>query len=263
MDLANVHVFIIGWEGKLDRARDIAAALAPVVPRVTVVYSNSAESDVEGPGDWLRVSNADFFGKKFRCCLEAFTGGTFLLIHADTDFHDWALLVRRCGAVFVALPGIGVWTPQISNSWWRNSAVELLPISEMPGLVSVAQTDGIVFALAPPVIDRLRQFDYEVNNLGWGIDLGAVVCARTAGLLVCCDTTLRVAHDKSRGYQDDAAFAQMRAFQTQFTLPELDQLVMLRSYVSGRMRDENSWRARILRKLGRSVRADPEVWLRG
>lgn len=259
----NIHVFIIGWEGKLDRARDIAAAIVPFIPRVTVVYSQASETDVDGPGEWLRVPNADFFGKKFSRCLDAFTGGTFLLIHADTDFHDWGQLVRRCVAAFAELPNLGVWSPEISHTWWRTSTVELLPVSGMPGLISVAQTDGIVFALAPRVVDRLRQFDYSVNNLGWGIPLAAVVYARTAGLMICRDMTLSVSHDTSRGYRDEAAAAQMRAFQEQFTLVELDQLILLRSYATTRRREEDRWHSRIKRKFGRSVRSDPRSWLSG
>lgn len=246
MSALRIHVFIIGWEGKLERARAIATALAGMAPRVTVVYSNAAEMDVDGPGEWVRVPNTDFFGRKFRRCLDLFEGDIFLLIHADTDFSDWPALVQRCKDSFAAIPEMGVWAPDFTNTHWTTPKVTILPVDRLAGLVSVAQTDGIVFAMPKPVIARLRRLDYDDNNMGWGIDFAAIAYARTTGMLVCRDMTLTVGHEQSRGYRGAAAAEQMRQFYTQLSDAERDQVHLLGSYITWQGRELAGLRARLV-----------------
>lgn len=255
-----IHVFIIGWEGQLARARAIAGALEGEVAKLTIVYSNAAETDVEGPGEWVRVPNADFFGRKFRRCLDLFSGDIFLLIHADTDFHDWPALLRRCEEGFRAVPELGVWAPDFTYTPWLTGNVEILPVDRLAGLVSVAQTDGIVFAMPVPVIDRLRRLDYGANNMGWGIDYAAIAHARVTGRLVCRDTTLIVEHQRSRGYDPTEAIAQMQRFHAQLSDAERDQVHLMRHYavlqalerLGLRRRVIGALRQRLLRLLGRA-----------
>ena len=128
MTSLRVHAVIIGWEGKNDRARAIAILLEPVVSKLTVVYSNAAETDLTGPGDWLRVPNADFFGRKFYRAIEVFDGDIFLLVHADTDYADWPGLVHRCTHCFTALPQLGVWSPDFTYTFWGTQDVANLPL---------------------------------------------------------------------------------------------------------------------------------------
>ena len=250
MTSLRVHAVIIGWEDKNDRARAIAALLEPVVSKLTVVYSNAAETDLTGPGDWLRVPNADFFGRKFYRAIEAFDGDIFLLVHADTDYADWPALVRRCTHCFTALPQLGVWSPDFTYTPYPTIDVALLPLP-LEGLVTVAQTDGIVFALSAPVVDRMAQLEEKGNNLGWGIDRAAAACARTTGRLVVRDQTLLVRHDISRGYMGEAAGEQMWAYLAQLTLAERDMLLMSQSHFRAQRHDRTSRYQRLRRFLGR------------
>lgn len=252
-----IHVFIIGWEGKLDGARAIADALVGKVDRVTVVYSNAAENDVDGPGEWIRVPNADFFGRKFRRCLDLFLGDIFLLIHADTDFSDWPALVRRCAEGFAAVPELGVWSPDFTYTPWTTATVNIRPVDRLAGLVSVAQTDGIIFAMPASVIARLRHLDYDDNNMGWGIDFAAIAYARITGMLVCRDTTLTVTHQTSRGYSGGEAIEQMQRFYTQLTDAERDQEHLLSTYVILRNREQLGMRGRMISALRRYLRRLP------
>ena len=255
MTSLRMHAVIIGWEGKNDRARAIAASLAPAVSKLTVVYSNAAESDLTGPGDWLRVPNADFFGRKFHRAIEGFEGDIFLLVHADTDYADWPDLVRRCTHCFTALPTLGVWSPDFTYTYWGQQDVANLPLP-VDGLVTVTQTDAIVLALAAPVARRLQQLDCGTNNLGWGIDHAAAAFARTTGHLVVRDQTILVHHDTSRGYMSEEAATQMWAYLAQLTLAERDiVLLQLRHFLS--QRDHRTSRyLRLRRILGRKDRPD-------
>ena len=250
MTSLRMHAVIIGWEGKNDRARAIAASLAPAVSKLTVVYSNAAESDLTGPGDWLRVPNADFFGRKFHRAIEGFEGDIFLLVHADTDYADWPDLVRRCTHCFTALPTLGVWSPDFTYTPYPTIDVALLPLP-LEGLVTVAQTDGIVFALSASVVERMKQLEEKGNNLGWGIDRAAAAFARTTGRLVVRDQTLLVRHDMSRGYMGEAAGEQMWAYLAQLSLAERDMLLLSHSHFGSQRQNRTSRYQRLRRLLGR------------
>ena len=250
MTSLRVHAVIIGWEGKNDRARAIAALLEPVVSKLTVVYSNAAETDLTGPGDWLRVPNADFFGRKFHRAIEVFDGDIFLLVHADTDYADWPALVQRCTHCFTTLPQLGVWSPDFTYTFWGTQDVANLPLP-VDGLVSATQTDAIVLALAAPVVERLQRLDCGANNLGWGVDQAAAAFARTTGRLVARDQTILVHHDMSRGYMSDEAGEQMWAYLAQLTLAEREMLLLQFRHFWAQRYDRTSRYQRLRRFLGR------------
>lgn len=195
-----------------------------------MIHSNAAEQDQTGPGTWIRVPNADFFGRKFQAAMADFSGDVMLLIHADTAFADWPRLANRCRDAFATHPDLGVWAPDFTNTPWETRFVALLDVPGTPGLVTVAQTDGIITAFARPVIERLRCLDLSANNLGWGLDWAAIGYCLGNGLLVCRDTTLLVQHPKSRSYLNSEALAQMAALFAQLTLTERNGIFLAKSF---------------------------------
>jgi hypothetical protein len=70
-----IHAAIISWDGYGDAARQIAGAVAPCVTSLRVIYSNRAEAQETGPGDWIAVANTDFFGAKFHRAIETHEAG--------------------------------------------------------------------------------------------------------------------------------------------------------------------------------------------
>ena len=255
-----LHVVVISWTGKSDNARTIAAAVGGHADDATVVYSNADERDETGPGQWIRLPDSDFYGRKFAAAAQAAGDAALLLIHADTSFADWPGLVGRCRAAFARHADLGFWSPDFTNTPYRFNYVEMLPLPDGDGLVSVAQNDGIVFALSPAVVGRLRQLDFSQNNLGWGIDWAALAFCHANGLLVVRDPTLVVTHPKGSGYGTDAAAAQMRAFLGQLTFAERNQLLLLRTYYLTHRREAKS---RVFRFLMRHVwrRKEGPYWL--
>lgn len=225
-----IHAAIISWEGYGDAARQIAVEVAPAVTSLRVIYSNRAERPETGPGDWIAVSNSAFFGAKFRRAIEAHEGGIFLLLHADTAFSDWPLLVDRCRAVFDRHENLAMWSPDFTHTAFPNSRVKLADGPES-GLISVCFPDGIVLAIREDVVRWLKQLDYSENNLGWGIIWAAVAYATTRGLLVCRDANLIVEHEVSRGYDATDAKRQSDRFLSQLSLDEQQQIEHLRELI--------------------------------
>jgi len=258
-----VHVAVISWQGRGDAARAIAAAVLPVVDGLSVVYSNAAERPEAGPGDWVQLPNSAYFGSKFQAAM-AHTppGAVLLLIHADTTHDDWPGVVARCRAAFAHHPRLGVWAPEVGATPYRTEWVALLPQPEDPALVSVMQTDGIVFALAPAILQRLSGMDYACNNLGWGIDWVAVAHALCSGHLVLRDTALHVGHTRGSGYDTQAARAQMHAYLAQLTLPERNMVALLKQNIAARRAASKpvvTLLRRLLRRLSGRSGEDPLV----
>lgn len=228
-----LHIVIISWVGMGDRARRIAGAVVGRAGRLTVVYSNPEEAEESGPGDWVQVPNAQFFGRKFETALARHDDGPMLLIHADTHYDDWPGLVDVFRAAVARHPSLGIWSPDFTHTGWTTPAVA---ISAVPGttLVNVVQTDAIIIGMAPAVVDRMKRLDYRRNNLGWGIGWAAVACAYANGMLVLRDTGLMVEHLVSRGYGAAEAAEQMNEFLTQLTEAERVQVLLLRSWHQAR-----------------------------
>lgn len=219
----DVRVAVISWHGMHEKAAAIAAGAARAGFPVDVIYSNHDGNAEDGAGLWHGVPQTWYFGWKFRKALELFRQGgeasALLVISADAGFADWASLVCRCADVMAADPQIGIWAPDLDVTPWPLAQVATAPPTP-DGCVDVAQTDGVVWALSAKVAEALSALDYEQNNLGWGIDMAAILLARRRGLRVRRDLTCCIRHPEARGYDAGKALTQMRAFWRQFPLAD-------------------------------------------
>lgn len=227
--MKRIHAFVISWRGHDDAARGIAEQLAPHVQGLTIVHSTPQLSPAGAQGLWIEMPESAYFGPKFKTCLDHFNGDILLQIQADATCADWRSLVERCRLRFERLDRLSVWSPVIQHSPWPLDAVEIRRIS--PDVALVAQSDGIVWALGTDAVDRMKQFDYEDNNLGWGLDWAAISHAYSKGRWAVCDLTVLVRHPQSTGYDTREAMRQMELFLQQLAPAEAEQYRQLRSYV--------------------------------
>ena len=98
----------------------------------------------------------------------------------------------------------------------------------------VAIIDGIVWALSADVCNRLRTFDYRVNNVGWGVDWAAATFALATGREVLVDISVHVEHPMSRGYDTSDAEAQMDVFLTHLDDREQAMRTLIAGYLAPR-----------------------------
>jgi hypothetical protein len=224
-----VHAFIICWPGKEESARKIAEALEHSVEYLTVIYSNTTDIIEKGSGDWVKVPNEWYYGKKCRECLRLHAGEIMLHITADTASPDWPQLVRRCRSVYARYENLGVWAPDIDYTDWNLETVKIAELND-PQLVLVAQTDSIVWSLSSPVVKRLQELDYECNNFGWGIDWFAISYAAANNFLVLRDMAVKIKHPKGTGYGGSLASRQMYLFLSQMTFQENVQFRLLHAF---------------------------------
>ena len=227
---AKLHCVVISWGNYFEQSAQISSAIAEHVDNLTVVYSNGSESEEYGSGSWFGVPNDWFYGRKFEQALKQIaTDETMFLIHADTHCDDWPALARRCRTVLDSNPDIGVWAPAISKTPWTDVRVKVGSLEDY-SINFVAQTDGVVFAYTPVVLDRLRKLDYGENNIGWGIDWIAICHSYVSNLFVISDQEVIIDHEEGQGYPRDEALAQMNLFLEQMTPQESLMYVILNSY---------------------------------
>lgn len=244
----NLHVCVIGWTGREAAAQAIAAAVDGHADRLTVVYSNATDTEVGGAGDWVKVPDAWFYGRKFRRCLELHTDGVMLQIQADAVCADWPGLVRRCRDVFARRPGLGLWAPEIDGTPWKTSKVALAD-PDAEGLLPVGQTDGIVWAIDDATVARLRRLDYDTNNLGWGLDWAAIGYCMANNKLVLRDLSLKIDHPPGSGYNKAEAKTQQGDFLDELSDQERLQVRLVKHYIK-----THRLRA-IMKRFGSSGRA--------
>lgn len=214
-----VHVNVLAWTGFEDKAKAIEAAVSPHADQVSVVYSVPANPP-DIPHTWTTVDYECFYGCKFAKALQLHKGGILLQIQADASVPDWGHLIARCRKAFSDHPEIGVWAPEIDYTMWVTDKVFLRDFDRENSLVSVRQTDGIVWAMSDAVVGRMKQADYSGNRLGWGIDSLAIAYAYANNMVVCRDTSIVVDHPKGKGYSRDEASAQFSSFLNQFSHQE-------------------------------------------
>ena len=229
--MSDPHVFIISWTGKHANALHIAGLAARVAQHVSIVYSDADPAvALDAPCGLIRRPNELFWADKFKACLDACGDGAMLVIHADCACDDWGALVRAHASAVARLEGIGVWAPRISGTDYELDVVRILPLAGT-GLNLVALTDGIVFALSPSIVARMRQADYAGNRFGWGIDLLFCAAAHVRQQRVIIDESVSVRHPPERGYDWREAEQGMREFIARADPAEVDRIQMLKRYV--------------------------------
>ncbi|MGR3622867.1 glycosyltransferase [Pseudophaeobacter sp.] len=224
-----IHVVIVSWDGYHRQAHQIAREIEPAADRLSVIYSNQAETPETGPGNWVQVPQSWFFGKKFRKSLDFLAPGeTMLQIQADATSTDWAGLATACRHSLMDHPGIGIWSPDVHWTPWPSDIVGL---GHLDGtrLLQVQQTDGIVWALTPEITDELRTLNYDRNNLGWGIDWAAICIAQDKQRIAVRDESQSVEHPESRGYNGGEASQHMKNFISQFPADRQTVFLLLHS----------------------------------
>ena len=252
-----LHAFVISWTGREAAAAMIAEALQPAVERLTVVYSRATGEDLHGAGDWQRVPDDWFYGRKFEACLGGFEGEVMLQVQADALCEDWPRLAARCRNAFARVPNLGVWAPRIEHMPLTPELASQSPpfttIMRYDGseLESVSHTDGVVWACRASVAARLRRLDYKVNNYGWGIEKAAICHAMSHAGLVLQDAGLRVGHRTGRGYPQHEAARQLRDFSRQLTPAERVQYQLLGEHVALR------WQVEQLRRQSQAASTPP------
>lgn len=224
-----LHVFVICWTGWEEASRRIARALEKSVDFLTVIYSNKAGSTETGAGEWIQVPDDWFYGRKFEKSLELNAGDIMLHITADAHSDDWPALAHRCRELHKLHENLAVWAPDIDHTDWHTEIVRMGSLED-PRLLLVSQTDSIVWSLSGPVLERMPQLAYDMNNLGWGIDWLAISHAKSRRLLVIRDLSVKVLHPAGTAYHYGGAEEQMHAFLAQMTPPERRQFQKLSAF---------------------------------
>ena len=227
-----IHCVIISWQGFYNNTVLIAEQVVNSVDDLTIVYSNQMESEEYGPGTWIRTPNDWFYGRKFKKALDCIRDDeVLLLIQADVSYRDWPELIDRCRDVMENINHVGVWAPDITETSWTEKRVYVAGVKELK-IEFVAQTDGIVFCYSQDIIRRLKELNYENNNLGWGIDWAAICYSLINNKLVIRDASIVVNHKAGSGYLINEAANQMRGFLTQLTPQEVVMYKILDAYTS-------------------------------
>lgn len=216
-DRKSVHAFIISWTGQEANALDLSAAIHSYVDRLTVIYSDSDQTHRHGFGEWVRVSNDWFFGKKFAECIKLFSGDIFFQIQADASFSRWDAIIENCRNAHKG--NVGVWAPDINFTPWTSDIVKLFD-GPTRTTAHVMQTDGIVWSLDKRVVNRLAKLNLEQNNLGWGIDWVAIAFSYVSQMQVLRECAFTVSHPRGSGYSGAQAQDQMALFFQQLSTPE-------------------------------------------
>lgn len=247
MSLSETEVYIISWPrpNVEQNAAHIAGVLAGQSRQVNVIYSTADESSRSGPGNWIQVSDAKYYGLKFKEILQHSSGRRFLQIHADALHDDWPGILKRFDDHCDANRFAGVWAPDVNHTVWETPEVMIAKSND--AMAFVAQTDCTVWGLTQQVITRLKQFNYAENNFGWGIDWAAISYCYVNNLTVVRDLSSVVVHPRGSSYPNHQAGMQQNAFLRQLTAQEKLAYRLLTTFVDHKKADHKNQMARGVR----------------
>lgn len=226
MSKLNAHVFVISWPDVRDNVIAICEALGELNCRKTILDKSRTLPDTLSSWECVDISDEHYFGMQMEVAFRMFDGDIFIGIAGDAVCGDWKNLVETCVERFETVPYIGVWSPEIDNTGWSTERVSIGQI-EQSELHVVCQTDAIVWAMRPQIVDRLRRMDFQINNFGWGVDWAAIVIAYSQGGVAVRDKKVAIHHPIGKSYSAGQAESQMVVFLDQLDPHERALLAML------------------------------------
>ncbi len=242
-----IAVYIISWSDRHDCAIRIYNEIAgnEKIEKINIIYSDNDPSyRFSSQYNAILIDNEAFWGRKFELLMNHNLDNLdTLIIHADTSCENWNKLVYRFYQVTNKYKNIGVWAPKIDNTSWYKEKV-IISSTNDPHIAVVAQTDGIVFGFKGFLLDRLRGMNFEVNNLGWGIDWVLIVNAFIQKSYAVIDDYCFVRHFQGTGYLRGLANKQMNIFLEQMDFHEKIILQLLNLKIKQNLEKINLQQAR-------------------
>ena len=246
-----VEAFIISWTGQHENAEKIRSEISPFVSIARIIYSDRNDL-IPPPGRGVLVPNDWFYGKKFQTILNLYQAGMLLQITADVSCSDWEGLISGMVQAYSNDLNLGVWSPNVDFTAYTLKKTSIYPLRDS-SLMLVTNTDSIVWAMNQSVAIRMKKFDYQTNNLGWGIDIAAAMHCHASGRLVVVDTAIPLFHPAARGYETSNAKYQFRRFLRQLSFSEKLLLICttraLRKYKRWRLLLFSITRSRQFRRM--------------
>lgn len=219
------NVYIISWGNFHGQALEIARSLIGINGKVTIVYSDSDPGFLFSAIDGISLikrPEQEYFGLKFKACINDCDADLMMIIHADTNSPDWRKVYNRCYESMLKNNVIGIWTPYIEWNARRPAITNISRIGKTSFFLS-AWTDTTVFCIRKETIQRMKELDYSVSNYGWGITPMLVAHVCTLSLVPVVDYSLKVTHPSKltqRGYSSDLAESQKKQFLKQLSAQE-------------------------------------------
>jgi len=217
--MTTVHTFILSWPGFEEKARVLELAVAGATDHLSVIHSLTGPSDATIPDHWIVLPDGAYYGVKFEKSLELCEADVMLHIQADVECDEWPRFLAECRNAFASHPDLALFAPLVDWTPWSLERTTL-EWSQKKRVHRVSMVDGIVWAIGPATLQRLRHLDYTTNPLGRGIELAAAAFARAHGQLALVDATIKVSHPQGSGYSEADAARQLNAFLEQLTEPE-------------------------------------------
>lgn len=233
-----LDIHVVAWPGQEESAARILGELRDSGVHATVIYALSGAGEAIVASDWVVVDGFGY-GAVFEESLHISDSDVLLHVHADCSTESWSEITQRCQSIFASSESVGVWSPIVDWSSW-NLARTRLGGGIVPSTHAVTTVDGIVWALASPVIERLRTLDFSDNPKGWGIDLSACAIAHSLGLAVLMDEAVFVKHPRGSGYNHGDAGRESEAFAKQLRPAEFALYRRSQAIARERIRREKS-----------------------
>ncbi len=234
--IEDINIFIISWKGQHESAAVIADELYKSFKNVTIVYSDP-DPDFSFTGGYsatVRPNNL-FWADKFSTCINQCNTDVMLVIHADCSCENWTGLAQKMRSTLIEWPDIWVLAPLIDGASYELEATRIGLLGSA-GLEIVAETDGIIFALRRPVVERMKRADYSKNLYGWGISAMFCAFALQSQKLIVVDKLIKAIHPPTRGYDSTNSWSMRTEFLKQLNRHEKILAFLLRFYVSHRQK---------------------------
>lgn len=245
--MTTVHTFILSWPGFEEKARALELAVAGATDHLSVIHSLTGPSRAEIPDHWVVLPDGAYYGVKFEKSLELCEGDVMLHIQADVECDEWPRFLEECTKAFASRSDLALFAPLVDWTPWSLARTTLERSPKKP-VHRVSMVDGIVWAMGPATLERLRHLDYTTNPLGRGIELAAAAFARANGYVALVDATIAVSHPQGSGYSEADAAMQLSAFLEQLTEPERAARVFIERLHLTRLRRQKRAVLPLLRK---------------
>ena len=202
--------FIFNWENQFEKTKRSEQQLKKTFSRVFVINSDPENTR----DDWVNVGSDAYFTTQFFKAIDLFDGDILFHLQADASYDRWQEVFDSALSAFYKY-NWGVFAPNVDFTGWDSTRVNIGSeyIAE-PELSLVSCTDCTCWLIHKDIIRQFirRKSQFVDNTYGWGIDITMSALSYLNQRPVIRDYGHTIVHPRGRGYDNQAATAEFKAF---------------------------------------------------
>lgn len=199
--LDNISVYILNWKKVTENSIQLYRNINPIIKNTKIINCDE-NYKLDESIEYIQLDDSHYYGSQYNHAIKDVKKDQILCVITGDNIADnnFDILFNKAINTFNTY-NLGVYSPNDKRS---AHSKKLEQIKDQ--LYNVPNTDCGFWFINPEIINRLKNINYSISKMGWGIDVIVIEECRRKGFLVIRDYSVETDQlDHKCGYSASEA----------------------------------------------------------